>query len=218
MTFVSQLAARYDWTPAYRTVFRKPAPQGRNLFSVPQTSGEPGWLAMTYKNNIPVCMWITSRECVQIPCCVDERICGDTFFRCEKIRNDFIISDIFIYNSNCVFACSTFEQRYEWLKNLLKFFGNVKGFPRIIHKSNLEPHHRIRGTESYTDDIGSTGYYSEEKGEIVRIKKHSLPDCYIIGDSYLRVPDLKTSLHLRTLGDTFEARCIKNDDESWSLV
>lgn len=167
-----------------------------------------------------MCMWFTSRECVQvnIPCCVDERICGDTFLRCEKIRNDFIVSDIFIYNSNCVFACSTFEQRYNWLKDLLKFFQVVPGFARFIHKSNLEKHHKIRGQESYLDEIGSNGYYSEEKGELVKIKKHILPDCYLIGDSYLRVPDLKTSQYLRTLGSEFELRCDRNDDGSWSIL
>jgi hypothetical protein len=213
MTFASQLAARYDWTPAYRMVYKKPAPQGRKLFSVPQTIGQSGWIVLSY----PTCMWITQKECIQIPCSVDERICGDTIFRCEKIRNDFIVSDIFIYNSNCVFYCSTFEQRYEWLKDLLKFFGEIKGFPRFIHKSQLEKHHKVRGQESYTDEIGTNGYYAEQTGELVKIKKHSLPDCYIINDSYLRVPDLKTSQYLKTLGDEFEMRCLRNDDGSWSI-
>jgi len=188
------------------------------MFSVPQTIGQSGWIVLSYQKNQPVCMWITKQECIQIPCCVDERICGDTFIRCEKIRNDFIVSDIFIYNSNFVFTCSTFEQRYIWLKELLKFFGNIPGFPRFIHKSQLEKQHKIRGQESYLDEIGTIGYYSEEQGELVKIKKHSLPDCYLIDDSYLRVPDLKTSLYLRTLGSEFELRCLRNDDGSWNIV
>lgn len=149
---------------------------------------------------------------------MDERICGDTLLRCEKIRDDFIVSDIFIYNSNKVFICSTFEQRYNWLKNLLQFFKPISGFPRFVHKSKLEKHHTIRGQESYTDELGGTGYYSEDIGQLVKIKKHTLPDCYIIEDSYLRVPDLKTSKYLRTLGQDFELKCIRNEDGSWSLV
>lgn len=201
-------------------VFKKPAPQGRKLFSVPQTIGQSGWIVLSYNKDIPVCMWITSRECVQIPCSVDERLCGDTFMRCEKIRNDFIVSDIFIYNSNCVFACSTFEQRYNWLKDLLKFFKVVPNFPRFIHKSDLEKHHKIRGQESYLDDIGTTGYYSEENGELVKIKKLSLSDCFEIvpNRGYLRVPDLKTSVFLRSFGNEFECRCVDNEDGSWSLA
>lgn len=199
-------------------VFKKPVPQGRKVFTVPQTIGQSGWIVLTYRNNVPVCLWITKQECIQVTCCVDERLCGDTILRCEKIRNDFIVSDIFIYNSNCVFMCSTFEQRYKWLKELLKFFGNIQGFPRFIHKSQLEKHHKIRGQESYIDEIGTTGYYSEEKGELVKIKKHTIPDCYLIGDSYLRVPDLKTSKYLNTLGQEFELRCLKHEDGSWSLV
>jgi hypothetical protein len=163
-------------------------------------------------------MWITSRECVPVSCCVDERLCGDTFLRCEKIKNDFIVSDIFMFNSNCVFACSTFEQRYEWLKELIKFIQPIPNFPRFIHKSQLEAHHKIRGQESYIDEIGSCGFYSEEAGQLVKIKKLGLPDCYQIEDSYLRVPNLKTSQYLRTLGKEFQLRCVKNEDGSWSLV
>ena len=218
MTLVNRLQTLYGWTPSYRTVFKKPAPQGSKLFSVPQTIGQNGWIVFSYENNIPVCVWVTSRETIRINCCVDERICGDTFLRCEKIRNDYIVSDIFIYNSNCVFACSTFEQRFEWLKSLLKFIHPVSNFPRFIHKSQLGPQHKCRGQESYTDEIGTFGYYSEESGQLIKIKKHILPDCFQIEDSYLRVPDLKTSQFLRTMGAEFELRCLKNDDGSWSLV
>lgn len=195
-------------------VFKRPAPQGRKLFSVPQTIGQSGWIFLSY----PHCYWITTKDTKKIPCCVDQRLCGDTLLRCEKIRGDFIVSDIFIYNSNRVFHCSTFEQRYNWLKDLLKFFKHIPGYPRFIHKSALEKHHGIRGQESYTDDIGSTGYYSEDIGQIVKIKKHTLPDCYMVEESYLRVPDLKTSKYLRTLGDEFELKCTRNEDGSWVLV
>jgi hypothetical protein len=218
MTSVNRLARHYDWTPVYRTVFKKPAPLGRKLFSVPQTIGQSGWIILTYETQRPVCYWVTQRETKQIPCCVDERLCGDTFLRCEKIRNDFIVSDIFIYNSNRVFNCSTFEQRYTWLKELLTFFKQIPGFPRFVHKSALETHHTIRGQESYTDEIGAPGFYSEDVGQLVKIKKNILPDCYMIEDSYLRVPSLTTSKYLRSLGDEFELRCVRNEDGSWSLV
>jgi hypothetical protein len=73
--------------------------------------------------------------------------------------------------------------------------------------------------ENYTDDIGSTGYYSELDGQFVKFKKLTLPDCYeCLSGGYLRVPDLKTSLYLRTMGSEFELRCKENGDGSWSLL
>ena len=164
-------------------------------------------------------MWITSRECVSIPCCVDERLCGDTLLRCEKIKNDFIVSDILLYNSNRVFACSTFEQRYNWLKVLLKFITPIPNFPNFIHKSELQKHHKTRGVETYTDEIGSSGYYSDLDGALVKFKKLTLPDCYVCQDgSYLRVPCLRLSEYFRTLGSEFELRCKENGDGSWSVM
>lgn len=195
-------------------VFKKPAPPGPS-FSVPQTIGLPGWIVFSYEKNVPVCMWITSRECIPLQCCVDERICSDTIFRCEKIRNDFIVSDIFMYNSNCVFACSSFKQRYDWLKDLLKFIVPLNF--KLIHKSELT-HHKIRGEEVYLDDIGTPGYYRDVDSNLVTVKKLAIPDCYQIGEDYLRVPDLKTSEYLRTLGSVFELSCVNNGDGSWSMV
>ena len=45
-----------------------------------------------------------------------------------------------------------------------------------------------------------------------------LPDCYEVkGGGYLRVPDLKTSRYLRTLGESFTIACKKAEDGSWTL-
>jgi hypothetical protein len=159
-------------------------------------------------------MWITSRECIPLQICADERICSDTIFRCEKIRNDFIVSDIFMYNSNCVFACSSFKQRYDWLKDLLKFIVPLNF--KLIHKS--ESKHKVRGEEVYLDDIGTPGYYRDIETNLVTVKKLTIPDCYQIGEDYLRVPDLKTSQYLRTLGQSFELACVNNGDGSWSMI
>jgi len=208
----------YDWTPAFRTVFKKPAPQESNLFQVPQTSGKSGWIVFTYDNNIPVCVWITSQECYTLPCSVDERICNDTILRVEKVgQMEYVVADIWVYNSNCIFACSTFKQRYEWLKEWLAMFTfQVPGTIKLTHKSDLiNP--QVRGYEAYTDDIGSKGYFIEDDGtSIVQIKKMPLPDCYEVnGEGYLRVPTLKLSQELRKLGDSFRAKCSKQEDGSW---
>ena len=46
-----------------------------------------------------------------------------------------------------------------------------------------------------------------------------IPDCYEInGKGYLQVPDLRTSMYLRSKGERFECRCIKQDDEFWTVT
>lgn len=214
----SRLQRQYAWTPAFRTAFKKEAPE-RNLVTVPQTTGRSGWIVFTYENNIPVCVWITSQECLKIPCCVDERICNDTFLRVEKTGPlEFVVADIWMYNSNCVFACSSFQQRYEWLQAWMKLcLPYVQGTAKFIHKADLT-NYKIRGYEMYTDDIGGKGFYKDDDGIAkVSVKKMSLPDCYEVAGGYLRVPDLKTSKFLRTLGDEFSLACKKEEDGSWSL-
>lgn len=182
----------------------------------------------TYENNIPVCAWISTQECRKLPCIVDERLCGDTFLRVEKIgKLEFAVSDIWMYNGNCVFACSTFQQRYDWLKTLLKQFTNcIDGVTiDLIHKSDLDMSQiKIRGYECYTDEINKHGFFVESEppkpvSNCMKIKKLPLPDCYQVGDSgYLLVPDMKTSEYLRSLGNEFELPCQKVDEDSWRLM
>lgn len=194
------------------------------MFKVPQTTGIPGWIVFTYENDIPVCVWITMHEFRKLPCIVDERLCGDTFLKVEKIADmDFAVSDIWMYNGNCVFACSTFEQRYEWLQKLLSTFTScVPGVTiDLIHKSDLDMTEvHLRGYESYLDEINKSGFFEEDDGtQIVKVKKLTMPDCYeVLSGGYLKVPDLKTSLHLRSLGKEFEIRCKKNNDGSWTSI
>jgi hypothetical protein len=202
-------------------VFKKPVPPDSETFRVPQSIGKPGWIVLTYENNIPVCVWITPQECFKLPFSCDERICNDTFLRVEKVGpHEFVVSDIWVYNSNCVFACSTFQQRYEWLKSWLNtFVFHIPGTTiKLIHKS--EWNGKCRGHEVYTHDIGTSGYYTDEPGELVSIIKLNIPDCYEIkgGKGYLRVPDLALSQYLRTRGDDFKEMCIDNRDGSWSVV
>jgi hypothetical protein len=201
-------------------VLKKPAPKGLDMMKVPQTTGTPGWIILTYENSIPVCLWMTEKECQKLPCIADERICGDTFFRVEKVAPlEFVVCDIWMYNSNCVFACSTFEKRYEWTRELLSTFTfHVHGTVKLIHKSNYD-FKTIKGYEHHTTEtIGKLGYSTSNN--TVKIKALELPDCYeITGKSgYLKVPDLKTSKYLRSLGKTFECECIQNEDTSWSLL
>jgi hypothetical protein len=216
----SQLQRHYEWTPNYRLVFKKPVPTGLKTVQVPQTVGTLGWVVFTYDNNIPVCYWMNTHECKQIQTIVDERICGDTFLRVEKINDtEFVVADIWMYNSNCVFACSTFSQRYEWLKKWLPLvLPQQDGFPKFIHKSDST--HKIRGYEEHLEEIGKPGYFVEKDDSVVvEVSKLSIPDCYeVIGKGYLRVPDLKTSVYLRSKGDLFTCKCIPHDDEFWEVV
>ena len=156
-----------------------------------------------------------------MPCSADFRVCNDTLLRVEKLnKNEFVVADIWLYNSNCIFACSTFQQRYEWLKEWLDMFVyHFPGMIKLIHKSDLT-NPQVRGYETYTNDIGAKGHYRDDDGtQIVTIKKLSLPDCYEVEDGgYLRVPSLQLSKELRLLGDTFKLRCVKEEDGSWSRV
>ena len=172
----------------------------------------------TYENSIPVCAWISTQECRILPCIIDERVCGDTFFKVERLsNNEFVVSDIWMYNSNCVFACSTFQQRYEWLRKFIPMIHtHSQGTIKLIHKSELK-NHNIRGYEEYTNEIGKYGFFIDKN--LMKIKKLPLPDCYQVGESgYLLVPDLKTSEFLRSLGNEFELPCERVDDESWKIT
>jgi hypothetical protein len=221
MNPVSLLQSHYAWTPSSRQVFKKPAPTDCDLFRVPQTNGAPGWIVLTYDKGKPACFWTTPTEIIKLVCIADERLFGDTIFRAERIsQHEFVVSDIFVYNSNCIFACSNFEQRYVWLSDLLKTFTSFsEGTAKFIHKANLSAKQKLRGYEDHTPKLGSTGFFVElEDPNLVEIIKLTIPDCYKVQDGYLKVPDLKTSAYLRSKGDNFKCRCKKNDDGSWSLL
>lgn len=216
----SRLQHLYEWTPNFRLVYKKPVPTGLKTFRVPQTTGVPGWIILSYENSIPVCYWLNTHECKQLTCFVDERICGDTIFRAEKLSDtEYVLADVWMYNSNCVYACSTYSQRYEWLKLLLKtFFRQTDISSRLLHRSEVEDK-PIRGYEEHPEEAGKNGYFVEkDKSEAFVITKLGIPDCYeITGKGYLRVPDLKTSVYLRLKGDTFTCRCVRYDDEYWDV-
>lgn len=223
MNLVSQLQTHYGWTPSFRQVYKKPVPPGCKTFTVPQTTGDSGWLIFTMYNNNPVCLWASTHDCCIVPCSVDERICGDTFMRVERISSlEFVVSDIWMYNSNCVFACSTFSQRYIWLKGFLsKCIGTVPGCLKVIHKSELSNSIRIKGYETYIEGSpGKPGYFTDSIRETQLIKKLGIPDCYEVLPSkgYLSVPDFKTSAWLRKQGPQFECECVPNEDGFWTIV
>ena len=194
------------------------------MFRVPQTTGQSGWLIFTYDNGIPVCLWVTTQECRTIHCAVDERLCGDTIFRAEKVnKSDFVIADIFIYNSNCLYACSTFKQRYEWLKLFMERFMYTSSVSaKFIHKSQVDKTYTIKGYEAHPNEIETPGYFIDlETQDTVVINKLAIPDCYELASpnaGYLRVPDMKTSVYLRDKGDTFKCKCKNNGDGSWTLL
>lgn len=193
---------------------------GLKTFRVPQTTGSLGWIVLTYENSIPVCYWINTHECKKLLIFADERICGDTILRAEKVsETEYVISDIWIYNSNCIYACSTFSQRYIWLEKFLNmFFQENENSVKLIHKSKAD-NYSIRGYEDHLEEIGKNGYYIEkDTSELMTITKLTIPDCYeVVGKGYLRVPDLKTSVYLRKKGETFSCHCVKFDDDFWDV-
>ena len=191
---------------------------------MPQTNGVPGWIVFTFENKKPVCLWITARECLVLPCIVDPRICCDTILRVERLNPKlYAIADIWLYNGNCIAACSTFEQRFHWLKDLLRIsHSHVQGKIQLLHKSDLPPNTSMRGNEVYVNVPGSPGYFVErvEEGELLTILRTETPDVYRIQsrEGYIRVPDLKTSVYLRSKGHPFSMRCIPHNEESWSII
>ena len=210
MNPVKALQARSGWTPSCQMVSQKPAPQGYELFKVPVSSGKQGWLVFTYDKDIPVGYFISGHECQKLNgIVIDARICGDTVMRVEKLDDKYLVADIFLYNSNCVFACSSFKQRYDWSANLVKTFCG----PQIVHKSDYD--FKCVYHEVYTDTEG----FREEIGEVVRVKQLSTPDCYeVVEGGYLSVPSMALSAHLRTLGEEFSLRCSKGEDDFWIIL
>jgi hypothetical protein len=204
-------------------VFKKPVPPGLKMFRVPQTTGQSGWIIFTYELKKPVCLWISGKEAKKLPCIIDERLCGDTFLKVEKVSSlEYVVSDIWMYNSNCVFACSTFKQRYDWLQKLLsRFTSCVEGVTiDLIHKSDMD-NIPLRGYEEHSLDIpGRPGYFIEkDDSEVLTVTRLGFPDCYEIqGKGFLRVPDFKTSAYLRSKGQTFNCKCVKYDEEFWDVA
>ena len=205
-------------------VFKKPAPQGSKMTRVPQTGGYLGWIVFTYENHQPVCLWMTNDKTEKIPCSFDERLAGDTIMRAEKVGSlTYVVGDVWLYNSNCIFMCSTFSQRYNWLKTFLpNFIGYVEGVTaKFIHKSDAS-NYKVRGYEDHPNEIGKTGFYveKEDESQMLQITRMSMPDCYEVGNTggYLKVPDIKTSRYLRSKGQSFMCKCVKGDEDSWIVT
>ena len=214
---------RHGWTPSCRTVFKKPLPDNSSdLFKVCQTIGIPGWLLFTYdEHKIPVCIWTDIKGSSSLlNCIIDERICGDTIFKAEKIDNmNYVISDIWLYNSIHIFNETNFQYRYDWLKLLLSMFTSYhEGVTiRLIHKSQLDNTFGIRGYEYYSDKHGSNGIFSDY--QTFSVKRLKLPDCYELSNGdYLNVPTIEISRYLNKLGDTFTCKCKYNTDKFWDVI
>lgn len=172
---------------------------------------------LSYDNNVPVCSWITTRESCVIGVCLDERLFGDTIFRAEKIGNTYVISDVFVYNSSCIFNVSSFKQRYDWTKELLSRFYRP-GLAVFIHKSDLSENTHIKGHEVYDFKEGSRGCFVEAD-ELDTIIRTEIPDVYtVVGkQGYVLVPNLKTSIFLRSKGPEFKIKCIPKND-NWEVI
>lgn len=209
MNLVNKLQTHYAWTPSSRLVSKKPAPMESD-FEVPQSSGKAGWIILGYDNNIPVCLWVTTHETRTLTVCLDERLFGDSIFRAEYIDGTYIISDVYVYNSCCVFNITTFKQRYEWLSSLLGRFA----YDGLKHKSAAE--FPIKGYEVYDSKEGSHGCFIEDVQTVIRT---DIPDVYTIKDKegYLLVPTLKLSVFLRSKGAEFKLRCSEKNGK-WEYI
>lgn len=176
-----------------------------------------GWIVLSYDNNVPVCSWITARECCVLKVCLDERLFGDTIFRAEKVRDTYVISDVFVYSSRCIFNESTFKQRYEWTKEILKRFYRP-GLAELIHKSDLPANIKLRGYEVYDFKEGSHGCFVE-LDQTETIVRTEIPDVYtVVGkQGYVLVPNLKTSQFLRSKGSEFKLKCVEKDG-NWEVI
>lgn len=173
-----------------------------------------GWIVLTY-DPAPVCMWITARESCVINVCLDERLFGDTIMRAEKVRDTYVISDVFVYNSSCIFNITTFQQRYEWSKAILERFYRP-GLAVFIHKSDLPADTKLRGYEVYDHKEGSHGCFVEMEETIIRTE---IPDVYTVAgkQGYVLVPNLKTSQFLRSKGAEFKMKC-EPKDGNWEVI
>ncbi len=174
-----------------------------------------GWIVLTYDPE-PICMWITARESCVINVCLDERLFGDTIMRAEKVRDTYVISDVFVYNSSCIFKSTTFKQRYDWSKAILERFYRP-GLAKFIHKSDL-PEMKLRGYEVYDDKEGSHGCFVEVE-ESETIIRTDIPDVYTVKgkQGYVLVPDLKTSVFLRSKGSEFKLKCAEKNG-NWEVI
>jgi hypothetical protein len=101
------------------------------------------------------------------------------------------------------------------------FTCSIPGTVKLIHKSDFK-FTKIKGYEEHNDEtIGRPGYFIEKDNSIiVKFTRLEIPDCFkAVGvPGYLKVPDLKTSKYLRLKPSEFECKCIKNEDESWTLT
>ena len=176
-----------------------------------------GWIVLTYDNNLPVCLWATSRESHVIAVCFDDRFFGDTIFRAEKIGSTYVISDVYVYNSTCVFNRSTFKQRYDWTKEILKRFY-TPGLAVFIHKSDLPENTQVKGNEVYDFKEGSYGCFVE-LNNLETVTRTEIPDVYTVmgKQGYVLVPNLKTSIFLRSKGSEFKIKCIPKDG-NWEVI
>ena len=215
MNLANRLQIHYGWTPHYRLVSKKPVPLEPD-FQVPQTKGQSGWIILAYEADLPVCVWMTPYETKYLKVCLDERLFGDTILRAELADGNYIISDVFVYNSSCVFAITTFRQRYDWLKQILERFQK-HGATKMFHKSSI-PKVQIKGYEFYDSKVGSNGCFSD-LDDSQTIQATDIPDVYTVKgqEGYVLVPTLKLSLLLRSKGSEFKMRCIQKQG-NWEII
>jgi hypothetical protein len=173
MNLVSRLQTHYGWTPNFHLDLKKHVPQGRNE-----------WIVLAQEG----CFLVTPKESKKLSIVLDQRLFGDTIFKVEQTSRDtYNILDVWMYNSSCIYAGTTFKQRSNWLVQIINTF-----------------HKHIAGLTKLTHIQLNT----------ITVQKSKIPDVYHVKDhdGYIRIPDLKTSRFMRSKGDEFELCCVKEDD------
>lgn len=147
---------------------------------------------LTIEKNRSVCVFITNKIIKYLSVVLDERLFSDTIFKVEQTSsNTYNILDVWLYNSSCIYAGTSFSQRSMWIDSILETFHTpVYGLAQLTH---LKPN-------------------------VMTILKTHIPDVYNVkdNDGYVQVSDLKTSRFLRLKGDIFQLNC-KKEGEYWVI-
>lgn len=182
MSLVNRLQTHYGWTPNFHLESKKQGHLEHNS----------GWIVLTIENNRPVCLFITNKLTKYLSIVLDERLFSDTIFKVEQTsRNTYNILDVWLYNSSCIYAGTSYSQRSLWIDSILEIFH--KSFDGLTQLTHLKPN-------------------------IMTVLKTQIPDVYNIKDheGYIQIPDLKTSRFLRLKGDVFQLNC-KKEGEYWVI-
>jgi hypothetical protein len=187
-----------------------------------QGKGTPGWLYLT-RNPTPMAYFINrTSDVTPVRLVWDERCFEETIFRVEKTPTHLYLADVWMFNGSIIFDYTTFEERQAKLQTLYStFYTPCPPFESYCVQLRSEITD-IRGKEYYTNERGAKGIFIEdipsEDEAVLDIVKTDIPDVYRITSNgeYLSVKTLVLSKYLRSLGASFQLKCLNNKDGTWT--